>query len=67
MNYGGYDVKISDTGHVVYAAYYIDVDFSSDGSGTGAGFIASVSYLGESDITAVTCRLEPAIINYIIG
>ena len=41
---------VSDISTVVYSPNrYIDVDFSSDGSGTGAGFIASVSYLGESD------------------
>ena len=50
VHYSGYDVKISDTGHVVYSAWSnIYVEFSSDGSGNGAGFIASVSYLGESD------------------
>ena len=51
VHYGNYNEKITDTGHVVYSAsteFY--VDFISDASGTGTGFTASVSYLGESGI-----------------
>ena len=51
VNNEGYDVKIADPGHVVYAAdYEFYVEFFSDGSGTGAAFTASLSFLGESYI-----------------
>ena len=60
-----YDVKISDTGHVVYSPWSnINVEFSSDGSGNGAGFIASVSYLGQSEIIAEIDTIYTSFIPY---